>query len=42
MEAAALVAIVLSNGQGSAPDWEDLWHRHPSVRQFKYWFLRIT
>jgi H+-transporting ATPase len=23
MEAAALVAIVLSNGQGSAPDWED-------------------
>ena len=23
MEAAALVAIVLSNGQGEAPDWED-------------------
>jgi H+-transporting ATPase len=23
MEAAALVAIVLSNGQGSPPDWED-------------------
>ena len=40
MEATALVTVVLSNGQGSAPDGsffvEIVVYHHLSVRQFKH------